>query len=317
MAVYVPRLAFMHGIDPARALWIGVLNPLVLMHFVAAAHNDALMVGLVVAGLALAAEGRGMLGAAAVGLAGTVKPIALLAMPFIGLLWAGVRANWPKRIGYWAATVGVTVIVFAILSLIAGVGLGWINALTTPGEVRTWLSPMTALGMLVGGLLQVTGLVTSNDGAVLGFRIIGVVAALAITTWLCVRPQGRSIVRGAAIALLAIVALGPVVQPWYLLWSLPLFAATGLSRNELRIVILMTAGFAIHGIAESSSTSDNLLEFSDGISIIAAFILIGLVLLASPRERQLVFGGPVSHGMLPVDDPSRARAKQMVFVGAA
>ena len=317
MAVYVPRLAFMHGIDPARALWIGVLNPLVLMHFVAAAHNDALMVGLVVAGLALAAEGRGMLGAAAVGLAGTVKPIALLAMPFIGLLWAGVRATWPKRVGYWVATVGVTAVVFAILSLIAGVGLGWINALTTPGEVRTWLSPMTALGMLVGGLLQITGQVETNDGTVLIFRVVGILVALAITAWLCIRPQGRSVVRGAAIALLAIVALGPVVQPWYLLWSLPLFAATGLSRNELRVVIVLTAGFAIHGIAESSSTSDSLLEFSDGISIIAAFVLIGLVLLASPRERQLVFGGPVSHGMLPADDPSRARAKQMVFVGAS
>jgi len=238
-------------------------------------------------------------------------------MPFVGLLWAGVRANWPKRSGYWAATVGVTVRVFAILSLIAGVGLGWINALTTPGEVRTWLSPMTAVGMLLGGLLQLTGLVATNDSTVLVFRVIGILAALAITTWLCVRPQGRSVVRGAAIALFAIVALGPVVQPWYLLWSLPLFAATGLNRNELRVVILFTAGFAIHGISESSSTSDSLLEFSDGISIIAAFVLIGIVLLASPRERQLVFGGPVSQGMLPVDDPSRARAKQMVFVGAA
>ena len=170
-----------------------------------------------------------MLGAAAVGLAGTVKPIALLAMPFIGLLWAGVRATWPKRVGYWVATVGVTAVVFAILSLIAGVGLGWINALTTPGEVRTWLSPMTALGMLAGGLLQLTGLVATNDGTVLIFRVIGILVALVITAWLCVRPQGRSVVRGAAFALLAIVALGPVVQPWYLLWCLPLLAATALT----------------------------------------------------------------------------------------
>jgi hypothetical protein len=85
IAYYLPRLARLHGIDPSRALWLGVLNPVVLMHFVAGAHNDALMVGLVVAGLALAAEHRCMWGAIAVSLAVAVKPIAIVALPFGGL----------------------------------------------------------------------------------------------------------------------------------------------------------------------------------------------------------------------------------------
>lgn len=46
MAAVLPRLARASGADPAAALWLGALNPLVLLHLVAGAHNDALMLGL-------------------------------------------------------------------------------------------------------------------------------------------------------------------------------------------------------------------------------------------------------------------------------
>ncbi len=62
LAFYIPRLAFHCGIDASKALWLGVMNPLVLMHFVSGAHNDALMIGLIIAGLVLAIEGRPGLG---------------------------------------------------------------------------------------------------------------------------------------------------------------------------------------------------------------------------------------------------------------
>lgn len=315
LAIYVPRLAFMHGIDPAKALWIGVLNPLVVMHFVAGAHNDALMVGLTVAGLALAAERRGATGAALVALAASVKPIALLALPFVGLLWVGVHADWPRRIWGWVKATVVCSATFAATALVAGVGLGWVRALSTPGEVRTWLSPTTALGMIVGGLTQWLGLTATNDLAVNAFRLLGTLAGLGVVAFLCLRPQGRSAVRGAALAFFAVVLLGPVVQPWYLLWFLPLFAATGLSRTELRVTILLTTAFAFFGMAESSATSDNLLELADGLAFVAAAAIVAVVLLASPRERQLVLGEQLSQGIGPEDAPARARAQQRVFLG--
>ena len=68
-------------------------------------------------------------------------------------------------------------------------------------------------------------------------------------------------------------------------------------------------------MAESSSTSDSLFEFSDGLAIVAAFIVVGLVLLVSPRERRLVLGGPLSHGLLPADPDAQARAADAVFRG--
>lgn len=326
LVIYLPRLAEAHGIGAAPALWLGVLNPLVVMHVVAGAHNDALMIGLVVMGFALALERHPALGVVAIALAAAVKPIALLALPFAGLIWAGradgrvdgrpgLTAGWAGRIRAWILALVLTVAVFAVASLLAGVGPGWIAALSTPGEVRTWLSPATAIGMLLGMATTATGLTVDDALVVTISRTIGTVAALGIVAWLVLRPQGRSPVRGAALAFLAVVVLGPVIQPWYLLWFLPLFAATGLTPTQLRVVILVIAGFSLHGMAESSSTSDNLFAFSDGLAIVAAFVVVGLVLLVSPRERRLVLGGPLSHGLLPEGPDAQARAEESVFRG--
>jgi alpha-1,6-mannosyltransferase len=315
LVIYVPRLAFAHGIDASPALWLAVLNPLVIMHVVSGAHNDALMIGLIVMGFALAADRHPAYGATAVATAAAVKPIALLALPFIGLIWAGRTSGWWLRIRAWTLALAITIAVFAIGSVLAGVGPGWIAALGTPGEVRTWLSPATALGMLLGMATTAAGITIDDALVVTITRGVGTIAALIIVGWLILRPEGRSPVRGAALAFLTVVLLGPVIQPWYLLWFLPLFVVTGLTATQLRVVILVIAGFSLHGMAESSATSDNLFEFSDGLAIVAAFIVVGLVLLVSPRERRLVLGGPLGHGLMPAGPDERVRAADRVFRG--
>ena len=45
-------------------------------------------------------------------------------------------------------------------------------------------------------------------------------AALRLIAWLALKPYGRSATRAVA-AFIAIVFLGPVVQPWYVLWACP------------------------------------------------------------------------------------------------
>jgi alpha-1,6-mannosyltransferase len=310
IAVYLPRLAFAHGIDPTRALWLGVANPLIVLHFVAGAHNDALMVGLIVMGLTWAVERRPLAGAAAIALAASVKPIALLALPFIGLIWAGRRAGWWQRIRAWAASGAVALATFTATGVVAGVGLGWIAALTTPGEVRTWASPPTAIGMLTGGIAQAIGLAETNDVAVGIARAIGALIAIGIVAWLILGPWQRSPVRGAAWAFLAVVALGPVVQPWYLLWFLPLFAATGVSIIGMRFLVVGTAGFCVHAMAESLATSDSIFEAIDGLGIVLAIIIVAAVLLTSRRERSLILGDPGAIDLMPDDAPARARARR-------
>jgi hypothetical protein len=57
VAAGLPVLARRCGIAPARAWWVALAGPLVGAHLVGGVHNDALMVGLVVAGLALVTLG--------------------------------------------------------------------------------------------------------------------------------------------------------------------------------------------------------------------------------------------------------------------
>jgi len=314
MAICVPILAEQHGINPAKAQWLAVLNPLILMHFVAGAHNDALMVGLMLVGFAIALSKHAAYGAIFIGLAASVKPIAFLALPFIGLIWAGSVSNFWNRVKYWIAVVLIGGASFQIFALITHTGFGWIDALSAPGAVRTWLSPPTALGMTVGAILEGLGLAENNDSAVAFFRNLGLLLSLIIVAYLCLRPQGRSAVRAAALAFGAVVVLGPVIQPWYLLWFLPLFAVTGLTATQLRWTILLTAAFAVHGIAESSSTSDTLFQLSNLVAIIVAVGVVGLILLASPRERQLVLKDPGSHGLHPETPRAQQEADSRIIL---
>ena len=312
IAAFLPDLARRHGIDAQRALWLGVLNPVVLMHFVSGAHNDALMVGLVVAGLALAAQQRCLWGAVAVSLAVTVKPIALIALPFVGLLWSGRYGTWRDRIRSWALSGVVLVSVVTSVFLVADAGRGVISAaFGTPAGVLTWLSPTTAIGKLGG--MATSGLGLTDDATpILGaVRLAGAIAAVGIVAWLILRPGGRSPVRGAALAFAAIVVLGPVVQPWYLLWFLPLFAATGLTVVELRVAVIATAGFTVHGMVESTTNSDNIFDAADIVTYVVSFAVVAIVLLASPRERRLVLGSPDPIGLLPVSEADREAAASM------
>lgn len=314
LAWAVPKIAFSCGISPSQALWLGVLNPLVLMHFVAGAHNDALMAGLVAAGLALALDNRPILGTALIALAGSTKPIGLVALPFLGLIWAGPRAPMSRIFKKWVLVGLVSGAILVGFALVTGTGVGWISALSTPGAVRTWLSPPTALGMAVAGFLHLFGW-DLTDNLVDGFRVLSSVILLGVLAWLCLRPYGRTAVRGAAIAFLALVALGPVVQPWYLLWSLPLFAASGLKRVEFRIALLGTAGLTLYGLINSSATQDSLVQVPDAIAVLSVAAVLALVLAVSPRERHLLLGDPESEGIVPADDPTKARARLMVMRG--
>ncbi|WP_051797749.1 polyprenol phosphomannose-dependent alpha 1,6 mannosyltransferase MptB [Catenuloplanes japonicus] len=53
----LPRLAVRAGVAAHTAVWLGLLNPLVLWHLLGGAHNDALMLGLMLAGLEVALAG--------------------------------------------------------------------------------------------------------------------------------------------------------------------------------------------------------------------------------------------------------------------
>ena len=98
IAVFVPRLARSYGRDPSVAFTLAVLNPVMLFHLVAGAHNDALMIGFLVAGLALAREGRPVLGVLLCTAGAMIKVPAFIGVVYIGWGWLGDGAPWRSRV---------------------------------------------------------------------------------------------------------------------------------------------------------------------------------------------------------------------------
>jgi hypothetical protein len=308
----IPYLAKAHGVNPISAAWVGVMNPLVLMHFVAGSHNDALMVGLVCLAMVIALRGHFIIGVIVATLALGIKPVAIVLLPFLALIAAGSGASWMRKAKYGAYAGLIALFTLFATSALAETGpFGWIGSLSTPGTVKSWLSPTTAIGMLIGGPLRLLGFGNVVDTSVGITRLIGSIALALVLVKLVVRPNGRSATRGVALSFVALVVLGPVVQPWYLLWSIPLLAVTGLSHKQVRIMVIAIAAFTIHGIANSSATADTFLELSDGIAMVLAGLTLGLAMLASTAERSLILGDNTEQDMLPSSPEEKESARQL------
>ena len=312
LAKSIAALARRHGIDPASAMWLGVLNPLVLMHFIAGSHNDSLMIALIATAFVFAVDNKFFHATLLATCAVAIKPVALVVLPFIAIQATKDQSRRARLVAFVQVGIIATVGMLG-LSLIAHVSpLGWISALSTPGSVRSWLSPVTAIGITIGTLFSHIGLGDQVAHTISVMRGLGFLALLVTLMWLTVRPDGRSATRGAAYSLGAIVIFGPVVQPWYLLWIIPLLAATGLKARHLRWIIVSICAFTVHGIANASATADTFLEFSDGLAMILAAVTLAIAIFASGRERVLIMGDSDVKPLLPASIDQHVTASEQL-----
>jgi hypothetical protein len=289
---YVPRLARHCGVAPDRALWLGVLNPLVLLHFVSGAHNDALLVGLVVAGLVFALDRRPVLGVVACSLALLVKaPAPALALLFLIPLWAADLRGPVRLLRAGLGTGAVAGATIAAVTWLSGLGYGWVGALQTPSAVRNWLSATTLLGEASGQLTKAVGLGDYTTLAISVFRGAGGVAALVICLLLLARPERYGIVGSLGLALIALVVLSPVVQPWYLLWGFMLVAA-GIRSAGTRTAVMTASAVMSMLLMPKGGTVD--------VSAIVQAVLAGL----------LVGSSAVLFEILPLPDRGAAPAAE-------
>lgn len=225
MAAALPRLARHSGAAPSAALWLGALNPLVLLHLVAGAHNDAVMLGLLGVGLVAALGRWPVLGAVLVTLAALVKAPAVLGLAAVVALQ--VRAGRSPATALGTTTVaaaGTTVAATAV----AGTGYGWIGALNTPASPQNW-ALTTLLGRATRALLEHLG----SDLAPLAvpaWHALGIVAAVIAIALIWLRLRLRP-VYALGLSLAAVAALGPAIRPWYALWGLFLIAAAAPSTS--------------------------------------------------------------------------------------
>jgi alpha-1,6-mannosyltransferase len=236
-AVALPILAGRVGVRPERAVWLALACPLVGVHLISGAHNDALMIGLLVAGIAVIAARRGRAGALAaggvlLGLAVAVKVTAAVVVPFAVL--AGnvgpYRVRELVRTGAWVA--GGLLAAVASVMLASGLAFGWVGGLTSSGLSVQWTSPTTAVGLFVGYVGRLFG---AHVNAVPVTRTLGVIALAPLLFYLWWRVWRRGVgtepdpcppLHGAGLALASTVVLAPVFHPWYATWPLALLACT-------------------------------------------------------------------------------------------
>lgn len=323
IAVAVPAIAGRLGADErgrASATWLGVLTPIVGGHLVSGAHNDALMVAAILASVALALAHRWAAAVLAIAVATAVKAPAAVVVPFLALLWAadprwGASPPWPRLVARALLGAVVTGVVFVVVSLLTGLGFAWVGALGTPGLSNQWTSVSTSWGTLVGWLGSLVG-ADVGDTAVGVARTAALLllAVVLVGIWLDAARHAhdrRHVCRSAGFALLAVVVLSPAFHGWYLLWVLPLLAATLRGRRGLTVLGLVAAllAFAVlpggYGLALTTTSVGVPLMVAASIAVAVAAVRR---LRQVPWRRLLVVEEPVRRGDGAVGQSGRGSA---------
>ena len=258
--------------DPAVALGLAVLNPLVLLVLLGGAHNDALMLGLLVAGCAAARRNHVVIGLLLCALAAEVKIPALLGALVIGWWWSEDAASWRHRVPRATGALLIALILMVVISLISGLGWRWVDGLSDPGVVVSWADPVTAVGLSLSHLSHALGFGPHTTAFVQATRTVGLALAAVISMSFVVRSGRIGELQALGWSLLISVALGPVIWPWYETWG---FVFLGVIAEGWTLRVLL-AFSAIACFADLPS-----LHFFDTtnpvLPIVSWTVLVGLV----------------------------------------
>jgi alpha-1,6-mannosyltransferase len=307
-----PRLARRCGVAEVSALWLGAANPLLIMHLVAGIHNEALMLGLMLAGTEFALRGVDathpllprpltwphgreqwarwypmamlVLGTVLITLSSQVKLPSLLALGFVAMALA---YRWGSTFKAFLVAGGsltaVSLAVMAVIGWASGLGFGWVFTLGTANVVRSWMSLPTLLALGTGQVGILLGL-GDHTTAVLGLtRAIGVLIIAILVTWLLLAVfRGRlHPVGGLGVAMGATVLLFPVVQPWYVLWAIIPLAAWATRPRFRTLAITVTL---VVGIFGPTANGDRFTLFQILLAVVASTVIV-LVLIALTYNR--------------------------------
>jgi alpha-1,6-mannosyltransferase len=233
IAVCLPSLARSYGRDPAAAFTLGVLNPLVLLFLIGSGHNDALMIGLLVAGLCVARRGHPTWGIVLCTLAGAIKLPGLIGV--FAIAWTspgGATSMWRRSLSVARASL-IAAVTFEALSAVFDLGWGWVHTIGAADAATSWITPLDLAAKVVPTVSRASFLDAGH--------VAGPALAVAVSLYALRRLPTLGLPRAMGISVLAIVLLGPIVQPWYLMWSIAILAITAGTRTAAAIVVLSVA----------------------------------------------------------------------------
>jgi alpha-1,6-mannosyltransferase len=278
IAYCVPKLARSFGRDAAPAFVLAVLNPLTLLALVGGAHNDAIMVGLLLAGVTAARSRRPVWGVVLCALAASIKVPAALGIVYVAWDWAGTDARWRLRAKALVRAGLITVAVMGALSFASGLGWGWLANLGTPGTVRSWMAPATGFGLLISGTAHVLGIGVGIGGVLTFTRAVGLLGAAAVAVY-CLHHRKRIGMLGAlGITMMMFVLLGPVVQPWYLTWGI-IIVAPVVAGRMLYFILGLSMVVPFIGLTGGTLLLNELVHTDPASMVLAVMVLWAVVFI--------------------------------------
>ncbi|WP_313547429.1 polyprenol phosphomannose-dependent alpha 1,6 mannosyltransferase MptB [Corynebacterium sp.] len=244
----ISRLAVRCRVTPSSALWLGILNPLSILHLIGGIHNESIMLGFALVGMELALRGIDKLqastslsmssawpawlliigGGVLISAAGMVKVTGFIGLGFAGMTLARFFAQRLNMKPYLAISSAAGILLAVLLATIAaftvlsGIGLGWITGQGGAVSIRSWLSVSTDVGVASGFMGMMLGLGDHTEAILSVTRAVGIVVAAAFMVRMLfatfrgvIHPIG-----GLGVSTLVLVVLFPVVHPWYILWAI-------------------------------------------------------------------------------------------------
>jgi hypothetical protein len=238
----IPALARSAGRDPAQAVALGVGCPLVLTSLIGGAHNDALMVGLMLAGLAVARRTGPVWGVMLCALAAGVKVPAALAIAFIGWNWAPATASIAQRAGRLLAAGAIGLGTLAAVAWASGLGWGWLRTFGAADRIVTGVTPVVEVARAFTGLAYLAHLSLSLGTARTGVAVMALTCVGVLGLWLLYRSPTLGIEIALGTVLLALALCSPILWAWYLTWGVCTLAPVVAGRLRLAVIGLSIGG---------------------------------------------------------------------------
>jgi len=225
------RCARKRDLNPVAAIVIVGANPLYILYGLGGAHNDLIMLALMMAAVAFTFSGRDGAAGATVVAGALVKATVAVLLPFMLLS----RRRPASIFGAGAAVALAAVVGYGVFGVH---GIDLIAALNRDAAFVSSDSFPTEIAHLLGkpGVFPV-------DHDLLKAALVLIVVHLLWRTW-----RGYDWVAASGWTLLAITVTSTWLLAWYTLWSLPL-AVIARDRRLLYATLFVQALFIVHQTA--------------------------------------------------------------------
>lgn len=326
MLLVIPLLARAFGSQPAWALWLCLLNPVSLIVFLPAAHNDALMMGLMLTGIWYALRRRRLIAVLLLIAAVAVKPIAMVVLPFAVLLTLEDTGSYLHRIREWIFAGVLAVVLLFGGGWLIGIGTGWFTTALSAGAAVLQGAPVGLLGLGIGWSAEL--LSGADHQQVAGWVYTAArLASAVVLTVLLLQPRLGNPVLWAAYGLTGVVLASSVIQPWYVLWLLPLYAVVHVYRGRVlmlvTLLITVMTLLAMVGQLSVAQWLDTLVVQGIALSVAGIYLLYiifidpnttSLFRLREPSQRWSAVEG--WEGLRPLAAPQRSWAAADLYRGS-